>query len=47
MELGKNAKNGKVTILQTVENCFGQLGKNAENDVHNTLRLLYFCKKNV
>ncbi len=46
MELGKNAENGKVTLLQTVENCFGQLGKNAKNDVNNTLRL-YFCKKNV
>jgi light-regulated signal transduction histidine kinase (bacteriophytochrome) len=44
MVLGKNAENEKLTLLQTVENCFGQLGQNAENDVHNTLRL-YFCEK--
>ncbi len=36
MVLGKNAKNGKLTLLQTVENCSGQLGQNAENDVHNS-----------
>ncbi len=28
MELGKNAENGKLTLLQNVENCFGQLGQN-------------------
>ena len=44
--LGKNAENEKLTLLQTVENCFGQLGQNAENYVYDTLRL-YFCKKNV
>ena len=44
MVLGKNAENGKLTLLQNVENCFIQLGQNAENDVHNTLRL-YFCEK--
>jgi hypothetical protein len=46
MVFGKNAENEKLTLLQTVKNCFGQLGQNAENDVHNTLRL-YFCKKYV
>jgi hypothetical protein len=45
MVLGKNAENEKLTLLQTVENCFGQLGQNAENYVYDTLRL-YFCKKN-
>jgi hypothetical protein len=30
MEIGKNAKNEKLTLLQNVENCFGELGQNVE-----------------
>jgi hypothetical protein len=33
MEIGKNAENGKSTLLQNVENCFRDLGQNVENFV--------------
>ncbi len=33
MEIGKNAENGKLTLLQNVENCFWDLGQNVENFV--------------
>ena len=40
MEVGKNAENEKLTLLQNVENCFrelAQLGQSAENYIYNTL----------
>jgi hypothetical protein len=40
----KKCRKWKTNLLQNVENCFIQLGQNAKNDVHNTLRL-YFCEK--
>ncbi len=40
MVIGNNAKNGNTALLQTVESCFGQLGKNAENHIYTTLSLL-------
>jgi hypothetical protein len=30
MEIGKNAENGKSTLLQYVVNCFRDLGQNIE-----------------
>ncbi len=33
MEIGINAENEKLTLLQNVENCFGELGQNVENFV--------------
>jgi hypothetical protein len=33
MEIGKNAENGKSTLLQNVENCFRDIGQNVENFV--------------
>jgi hypothetical protein len=41
--LGKNAENWRLTLLQTVENCLRQLGKNAEN-VFTTLCGYIFAK---
>ena len=45
---GKNAKNGKLTLLQTLESCFGQFGiyRYAENFVYAT-STFYFYKKNL
>jgi hypothetical protein len=42
---GKNAKNGKLTLLQTVESCFGQFGKYAENFVYATSTFYFYKKK--
>jgi hypothetical protein len=39
MEIGKNAENGKLTLLQNVENCFRDLGQNVKNFVKVRLRL--------
>jgi hypothetical protein len=33
MEIGKNAENGKLTLLQNVENSIRDLGRNVENFV--------------
>jgi len=30
MELGNNAENRKLTLLQNEENCFAHIGKNAK-----------------
>ncbi len=38
MEVGKNAENEQLTLLQNVENCFRELGQSAENYIYNTLR---------
>ncbi len=46
MEVVKNAENEKLTLLQNVENCFRELGQNAENDVYNTLTC-YLVNKNI
>jgi hypothetical protein len=37
MVIGNNAENGNTALLQTVESCFGQLGKNHN---YTTLSLL-------
>jgi hypothetical protein len=31
MEIGKSAENGKSTLLQNVENCVREIGRNVEN----------------
>jgi hypothetical protein len=33
MEVGKNAENENLTLLQNVENCLRDLGRNVENFV--------------
>ncbi len=38
MELGNNAENRKLTLLQNEENCFAHLAKNAKNYVCNNVR---------
>jgi hypothetical protein len=40
MEIGKNAENGKLTLLQNIENCFGELGQHVKNFVSVRLRLI-------
>jgi hypothetical protein len=45
MEVGKNAENEKLTLLQNVENCFRGLGQSAENCVYNTLTFSLAKKK--
>jgi hypothetical protein len=44
---GKNAKNGKLTLLQTLESCFGQFGiyRYAENFVYATSTFYFYRKK--
>jgi hypothetical protein len=37
MEVVKNVENGKLTLLQNVEDCFRELGQNAKNYVYTTL----------
>jgi hypothetical protein len=37
MEVGKNAENENLTLLQNAENCFRELGQSIENSVYNTL----------
>jgi len=37
MEVGKNAENENLTLLQNVENCLRELGKSVKNSVYNTL----------
>ncbi len=40
MVIGNNAENENTALLQTVESCYGQLGKNAKNDIYTTLSFL-------
>ena len=42
----KYAESEKLTLLQNVENCFRELGQNAENDVYSTLTC-YLVNKNI